>query len=699
MYKHKNLFIYNNYNEFALDSYNYIKGNDIIAFIDAIFEVIYWLRLEIIWRKLNVNFISNEEYTESGDTKGSVTITYNNGEEIITSLPTIPDADRIVSMNNFLKNYSYIENINLDTINLTSIRSAFANSNLHNIVLNTHKVTDYTSAFENCSLNDIVIDFNSVTNIGNISSLFNGVSFNNIEILNGNENLYILNNCQGINFKYLAGQVYFGVNNVNANNINAKSVKIRQYNKSSNINCDDVYIDGINFTVLNTILNINAKNIIIDSSYSIRFIVNFELSILQSINIKNDFINGAVISNLNLDTLDNTIFNLSKDYLNVNNIFQINTVNNDLVNKFNFLPLYCISSLDNSKGADINLDLSNTEYIINAPYCYKFADNAYIKGKIKNIIAPSDNITSYNIINTYTLEEYNGYNAPVLNNYYDDISPICRINGLFKLKETDEPKYYSYTELSCFQNIDNSINTYIGNIGYNYINNQAENYFITNKIKLFFSNYNDIRFFNDTNNIGNINLYNYIIYNTENTKTVFSFNNKNDIINIDNLLNFAITGAISNSIFVSSSTNKTININDKIVLFNNNGIYVSIPENYYIVNHFIGDVDLYLRKYKSSYSNIIIDGTITIINGNETENVENNITDITCNSLIIEDNCPIKYLINISEESINNLMNALITNTDTLKTINIYRIQYNKITEENISNVLNKNYQFAIEEN
>jgi hypothetical protein len=367
--------------------------------------------------------------------------------------------------------------------------------------------------------------------------------------------------------------------------------------------------------------------------------------------------------------------------------------------KFNFLPLYCISSLDNSKGADINLDLSNTEYIINAPYCYKFADNAYIKGKIKNIIAPNDNITSYNIINTYTLEEYNDYNAPVLNNYCDDISPICRINGLFKLKETDEAKYYSYTELSCFQNIDNSINTYIGNIGYNYINNQAENYFITNKLKLFFSNYNDIRFFNDTNNIGNINLYNYIIYNTENTKTVFSFNNKNDIINIDNLLNFAITGAISNSIFVSSSTNKTININDKIVLFNNNGIYVSIPENYYIVNHFIGDVDLYLRKYKSSYSNIIIDGTITIINGNETENVENNITDITCNSLIIEDNCPIKYLINISEESINNLMNALITNTDTLKTINIYRSQYNKITEENISNVLNKNYQFAIEEN
>ena len=44
-------------------------------------------------------------------------------------------------------------------------------------------------------------------------------------------------------------------------------------------------------------------------------------------------------------------------------------------------------------------------------------------------------------------------------------------------------------------------------------------------------------------------------------------------------------------------------------------------------------------------------------------------------------------------------MNALITNTDTLKTINIYRSQYNKITEENISNVLNKNYQFAIEEN
>lgn len=710
MFEHKNMFVYNNYNEFALDSYNYIKGNDIIAFISSIYEIIYWIRLEIIWKKLNVEFISSGGTTTAGEPKGSVKLVYHAGEDIITTLPAIPDTDRITSMNNFLKEYPYIENINLDTINLTSLNNAFANSNLHSITINTHDVINYKNAFANCNIDNLIIDFYSIRTRSDIYDIFEGSTISNLEILNGNEDIYVGDDCNINIIKYINGSVYIGKYNIKSNDITAKSVYLNDINDIANIVCDNLYIVyDRGSTNIDNVLNCKTKNIIFNESwFNTELNIIFDLTVLQNITILNNFTLGVIKSNINLNDISEDIFILNKEHAIINNVFNVDSVNIDLINRFNFLPLFCTSVDDETKGADINIDLSDTNYIINAPRCYKFPNNTYIKGKINKIAVPTENVEKYIIINTYTIHDNV---ITKIDCDLDDISENCKLNGIFNFKNPNFISYiYNKELLRHFENIDSSINTYIGNCWYKYKESgeveRFENYCITNKIKLFTTDIYNIGFTTDHSIYGGvyIDLEKYIIKNDKITNIDVP---DNGIINIDNV-NVAVKGRINYTIFISSKNNmsvKVISVKNSIPsLFLNNKSYgEKVPDGYYLVNTFDGDITIYIWNEKSIYTNIIVTGTVYLVNKSNIilpEDNKNVITDITCKSLILEDNdCYFCNLINLTEDSINNMLNVLVNNSASIKTITIYRTQYNKLHEDTITNVLNKNYQFSIREN
>lgn len=150
--RHNNLFIYNNYNEFAKDSVNYVKGNDIIAYVDDIFEVIYYIRLELVWKNLNPLFTkTTEEITPNGFPKGSVII-QNLTNSIIDSVPVTPDADRILSIQNFAINYLNIREVHLENAeNIINAKNAFTGcTSLEVVNIGSKKLNDISSIFQNC---------------------------------------------------------------------------------------------------------------------------------------------------------------------------------------------------------------------------------------------------------------------------------------------------------------------------------------------------------------------------------------------------------------------------------------------------------------------------------------------------------------------------------------------------------------------
>ena len=160
--------VYNNYDQFSDASSDYVKGEDHVCYVVTENEVIYWIALENVWRPLNV------VTTSAGDIEGvdnpvNVTLRTVPGGVIYTRVPNIPDAERIISMDNFLQNYPEIEYLDFTgNVNTVSMRSAFANSNIKDIGnVNFDKVEDITNIFENCvnfdSNHSIAIDSDVTT--------------------------------------------------------------------------------------------------------------------------------------------------------------------------------------------------------------------------------------------------------------------------------------------------------------------------------------------------------------------------------------------------------------------------------------------------------------------------------------------------------------------------------------------------------
>lgn len=206
--------VYDNYDQFSDASSDYVKGEDHVCYVVTENEVIYWIALENVWRPLNV-VTTSAGNIEGIDNPVNVTLRTVDGGMIYNRVPNIPDAERVISMDNFLVNYPQIEYLDFTgNVNTTSMKSAFANSQIKDIGN---------------------INFNNVTNINQLFAGCNNFDENYSVTINSNVSQFECTNC------------------VLNSNLPELTIEIPNVNKGSlNIN----YLNG----TLNTNLNINYNN-------------------------------------------------------------------------------------------------------------------------------------------------------------------------------------------------------------------------------------------------------------------------------------------------------------------------------------------------------------------------------------------------------------------------------------------------------
>lgn len=183
-YTNKYMQVFDTYDEFAQNSADYVKGEDHIAYLIQENEVIYWLYLEQVWRPLNVRTTKTGEL-EDGRTKVAVRLEYVEGGQKYTSVPNIPDPERITSMAHFLEDYPDIEEVNVTgTTNLTDLSYAFAGSKIKDFsMLDTSKVNIIHALFYETDTNDSSFEITTNVEDLNIESFIVGAKINTL-ILN-----------------------------------------------------------------------------------------------------------------------------------------------------------------------------------------------------------------------------------------------------------------------------------------------------------------------------------------------------------------------------------------------------------------------------------------------------------------------------------------------------------------------------------
>ena len=167
-YTNKYMQVFDTYDDFAQHSADYVKGEDHIAYLIQENEVIYWLYLEQVWRPLNVRTTTTGQL-EDGRTKVAVRLEYVEGGQKYTSVPNIPDPERITSMSHFLEDYPDIEEVNVTgTINLTDLSYAFAGSKIKDFSMLD---TDNVNHME-CLLKDVNAEGYNFTITSNVEELY-----------------------------------------------------------------------------------------------------------------------------------------------------------------------------------------------------------------------------------------------------------------------------------------------------------------------------------------------------------------------------------------------------------------------------------------------------------------------------------------------------------------------------------------------
>ena len=267
-FTNKYMQVFQNYNEFGEHSADYVRGEDHIAFLIEENEVIYWLYLEQVWRPLNVRTTNTGEL-EDGRTKVTVRLEYIECGQKYTSVPNIPDPERITSMSRFLEDYPDIEEVNVSgTVNLTDLSYAFAGSKIKDFsMLDTSNVTYFNYIFKdindetrdlflkiNQSINDIIagdIVLNNLTiestNEKIISTVKLGESdIKNSLIIKGNINFELI-------YDTLTSSKFYNFNNIKTDaNVNLSPIGSTVHVNYNNINCRELTLGW------NTINNTNS---------------------------------------------------------------------------------------------------------------------------------------------------------------------------------------------------------------------------------------------------------------------------------------------------------------------------------------------------------------------------------------------------------------------------------------------------------
>ena len=751
-FTNKYMQVFQNYNEFGEHSADYVRGEDHIAFLIEENEVIYWLYLEQVWRPLNVRTTTTGEL-EDGRTKIAVRLEYVEGGQKYTSVPNIPDPERITSMSRFLEDYPDIEEVNVSgTVNLTDLSYAFAGSKIKDFsMLDTSNVENINHFIDNIDSENLnvyieykISNIDSVCYIENIklnNLEFNALNVNNaINIANITANKIISNNQMCSFGDYGNAKINEIESNdtvyIQSGNGNNKLCKI------NNINSDVIYVEPsglVDDNILNIIFNnliirdtnfnsYNWKNKIICLSNNNVCNIAFEFDYTQIYNFSFGYgIDYSLLPNANLAVKDDRIIG--------NFIFTVPIVNDDFYNKYsnaNKISIFQykttfteIADVKITSATDSNLiyvnwnsiDFDTSDMSIEF-YNIDNDDLLYINTTLlhfKKFIADNTNI-SFDVNNKYdnkltailniTADEgyisgnyntYNGFNL-IINDLYKNINIYNAYRVILDKNITD----------------DRNIKIYAGDVYGGRVN--EEQVIIT-----------DIDFDEEIININSFVHDNKLLFGIEsqwsnlNKPTLAPIANYIDGLEIyiddtgDSLnafYNYFLNSKENNPIHIGTRrTYKSIDtfnfhyVNINKYKDNIENIYLDMGDYVYLAPNLYNDNGILKNIFNiiniKGVVNIVINLYNSIAMNTPITNNETSLRHIDINKTFCDNSSNhILYYKYCDDETNTNLITKLIDNTrNSIKTIYMYRSQANIIGEENIAAAVAKNYEFAIIEN
>lgn len=759
MKQYKN--VYADYNEFAKDSYNYIIGNDYIAFLIKENEVIYWNKLELVWKILGVKTKVTGNLPD-GRTTVDVTLNYIEGQTKYTIVPMIPDPERITGLSNFLNKYIYIEEINLiNTINLINLDNAFTGNIKHINLPNTEKVytadnflyniNDNTASFEitfnknnfannnahKVTVKELNIDTLTINAIGdeNAEDYISPFSFVNVTINKLNVNGFnvdaITVNSEYLNIKEITCDGRVTIKNTgtletnsfdNINKITAKEVntKLSAYTADNELIIDadivniDFYIKGTKSITLSgkiCVERCNQLNYIFTSNDSKQIInIKFGFGIDYPSNIIPKVINdnNCTIGSFLFTTpiVDDTFYNNIDTIIST---FQYKTTFKEIAD------IYITENVDNNL-IYFNGSLLNDEYNNYNIEIYNKV-NSGISGEI--IIHGCKYITKYIIDNNRINLGTDISNYPIINSFFgDNIFTIeydenYRISGKYRLNNN-----YNFFNSVAFKDIDiytEDSDSYIFIHCY-----CTEQYMFTKNRNIRFNKPVYIYIYDGEGNYSN---YNFVVdtlvknnelkigcsnTNGDSTKVLIKYieNVKLNIIGGE-LYYFKnwIDKTTKNNYITISGNCRLQTLTDSIISNFNfiDDVYINCVDDYYIFQfdgfrtHNRGAAFTPLGKNIHGNINISLSGYLPTF-----DYTTNNIEHIDLNKVFCHDYSQYQILryLSLDDETTINLITKLVDNTsDDKVTIYIYRSQANIIGEDNIAEAVTKNYEIAIIEN
>lgn len=749
-FNNKYLQVLQNYDEFGEYSADYTKGEDHVAFLIEENEVIYWLYLEQVLRPLNVRTTKTGEL-EDGRIKVAVKLEYVEGGQKYTSVPNIPDPERITSMSHFLEDYPDIEEVNVSgTVNLTDLSYAFAGSKIKDFnMLDTSNVTNIEGIIDNINNKDLDITIKYKTHYNEEqNSVFNNITLNKLELIqllvfdyyieihDSNINKLILNNQRivlyGTNGSSIINEIesddYVSVSSANGNS---------KGNKISNIVANEININ-LSGLVDDNILNIKFNKLIINDSNFNSYNWKNKIVCLSNDNICNivfafDYtriynfsfgygIDYSLLPNANLAVRDDCIIG--------NFIFTVPIVNDDFYNKYsnaNKISIFQYKTVF-EEIADVNISSEVDSNLI------------YVNLDSIDFDASNMNIEIYNIINFENNNKSIAFNKFILDNReldltYDTYPKDCsEIDNIFANEGYISGNYVCYLNWTNYGSADNdtkltiNTNTLLKNIIlWDYSEIYVYGSILTdNNIKFAYSKAPNMPIiYCYTNNVDISNLKD------ENNIVTCALNTNNDDYKLlykeDIILNI-IKGYYSFYLKLILDYVKQENshiINNGIILIHWNNYLMSLEQITKIENIYLhgnvtlsgfyslcnskGDFEDYEISFKNSISNIYGENiTITLpgITGTNSNRILNVYPDkdvykhIDIYKSKANSKSYITIFMNLDEESTINLITKLVDNTSSdIKTIYMYRSQANIIGEENIAAAVAKNYEIAIIEN
>lgn len=759
-FTNKYMQVFQDYNEFSEHSADYVRGEDHIAFLIEENEVIYWLYLEQVWRPLNVRTTTTGQL-EDGRTKVAVRLEYIEGGQKYTSVPNIPDPERITSMSHFLEDYPDIEEVNVSgTVNLTDLSSAFAGSKIKDFsMLDTSNVNDFSHMLENT---------NNITSVSITSNITNNLNIYNI-IENSNVKELV------INFPKVVDDINF----INWQLYQFAFVKldklIIKLNDNYSENYNDSYID------LATIENDNYIKYI-ETNFNIkindRSTSNDDICEIHTNSLKLDRAgaNNSKTFNIYANYIHLILHNESKEKIYLYNKTTIANISDHTANP-GFKFGYGINYNNNEFSFDINYietfgNFWFTTPIVDDAFYAKYAQyntpisifqykttfeevaDVNISSEVDSNLLYVDwnnidfdksaiSIEIYNNIDAYVFgkddlfAKYIIDNSTILENDNNITYPYITVSGEYYNYELDLPNYDNYRisgNYTTDYNIKYSLMFKDINIYFNNRNLQCyytrQNFSNDKNIKLYncsgillnFDDYTDNYIIESLidNNIFNsylrLDVSSYVYYRNGRILIQYIDNVKLNICkgtllciyynwfknsNINNYIDIKEDSKLVYGQLVSMKDHWHLNTLDDVYVNCDDDVYINYFDGY-VENSNIGDGSPFtFAKNWFGNINIRLSPYSAGINRstyiNYTEHIDIN---KVCKSNINSNQSEILTYLHLDNESLINLIVKLIDNSEeTINTIYMYRSQANIIGEDNIAGAVAKNYEIAIIEN